>query len=126
MLEDELRGADGRPLRIGPRARGHRPNRRVILEELSMRTVLLTVIAAIALSLAPSPASAQAYVPGAAAAATRLGVDPQLIDDLVVANRILAHEGILDAYGHVSVRHPTRPNHYLIARSVAPEFVAAD
>jgi len=91
-----------------------------------MRNVLLTVIAAIALSLAPSPASAQTYVPGAAAAATRLGVDPQLIDDLVVANRILAHEGILDAYGHVSVRHPTRPNHYLIARSVAPEFVAAD
>jgi HCOMODA/2-hydroxy-3-carboxy-muconic semialdehyde decarboxylase len=34
-------------------------------------------------------------------------VDPGLIEDLVAANRILAEEGVLDAYGHVSIRHPS-------------------
>ena len=38
------------------------------------------------------------------------------IRDLVVANRILAHEGVVDAYGHVSVRHPTKPDRYLLSR----------
>ncbi len=32
-----------------------------------------------------------------------------LFDELALANRILAHEGVLDAFGHVSVRHPKRP-----------------
>ena len=43
--------------------------------------------------------------------------------DLVIANRILAHEDVVDAYGHVSVRHPEDPRRYLLARSVAPELV---
>jgi len=43
--------------------------------------------------------------------------------DLVIANRILAHEGIVDAYGHVSVRHPRDPKRYLLARSLSPEMV---
>src|SRR4051812_20719907 len=43
-----------------------------------------------------------------------------VIDDLVTANRILANEGILDGYGHVSVRNPANPNHYFLARAVAP------
>ena len=46
--------------------------------------------------------------------------------DLVIANRILAKEDVVDAYGHVSIRHPDNPNHFLIARSVAPELVTAD
>src|ERR1700736_6403352 len=46
-----------------------------------------------------------------------------LIRDLVVANRILAAENVVDAYGHVSVRHPTRPDRFLIASSLAPELV---
>ena len=37
-----------------------------------------------------------------------------LIDDLVTANHILASEGILDGYGHVSVRDPANPNHYFL------------
>ncbi len=49
--------------------------------------------------------------------------DPAVLRDLVAANRILAHEGVLDAFGHVSIRHPERPDHYLIARSLGPEFV---
>jgi ribulose-5-phosphate 4-epimerase/fuculose-1-phosphate aldolase len=43
-----------------------------------------------------------------------------LIQDLVIANRILAKEEVVDAYGHVSVRHPDNPSRFLIARSVAP------
>src|SRR5262249_27615261 len=46
-----------------------------------------------------------------------------LIRDLVVANRILAAENVVDAYGHVSVRHPTKPDRFLIASSLAPELV---
>jgi ribulose-5-phosphate 4-epimerase/fuculose-1-phosphate aldolase len=46
--------------------------------------------------------------------------------DLVIANRILATEEVVDAYGHVSIRHPDNPNHFLIARSLAPDLVAAD
>jgi HCOMODA/2-hydroxy-3-carboxy-muconic semialdehyde decarboxylase len=43
--------------------------------------------------------------------------------DLVIANRILAHENVVDAYGHVSVRHPRDPKRYLLARSLSPEMV---
>jgi HCOMODA/2-hydroxy-3-carboxy-muconic semialdehyde decarboxylase len=50
-------------------------------------------------------------------------VDPALIDDLVTANRLLAREQILDAFGHVSVRHPRGADRFLLARSLAPELV---
>ncbi|MFO1316567.1 MAG: class II aldolase/adducin family protein [Burkholderiales bacterium] len=46
-----------------------------------------------------------------------------LVDDLVAANRILAGLGVLDGFGHVSARHPDRPDRFLLARSVAPELV---
>jgi HCOMODA/2-hydroxy-3-carboxy-muconic semialdehyde decarboxylase len=46
-----------------------------------------------------------------------------VIDELCVANRILSHEGVLDAFGHVSVRHPTDPNRYLLARSRSPLLI---
>src|SRR5215831_17037719 len=49
-----------------------------------------------------------------------------LIDDLVVANRILYHQGVLDGFGHVSIRHPTTPGHFLMARAIAPGRVARD
>src|SRR5262249_24689506 len=48
-----------------------------------------------------------------------------LVGELVVANRILANEGVLDGYGHVSVRSPSNPNHYLLARSKAPALIEA-
>src|SRR6476619_3656008 len=48
-----------------------------------------------------------------------------VLDDLVAANRILAHEQILDAFGHVSIRHPRRPDRFFIARSLAPALVTA-
>src|SRR2546425_4348865 len=48
-----------------------------------------------------------------------------LIDELVVANHILANEGVLDGYGHVSVRNPVDHNRYLLARAGAPALVTA-
>ena len=50
--------------------------------------------------------------------------DPKLVTDLVAANRILAREGVLDGWGHVSVRHNLDPGRYLLSRSLAPEFVS--
>ena len=51
--------------------------------------------------------------------------DPALIEDLVAANRILYNEGVVDGFGHVSVRHDKRPEHFLLARSMAPGLVEA-
>jgi ribulose-5-phosphate 4-epimerase/fuculose-1-phosphate aldolase len=48
---------------------------------------------------------------------------PTLRADLVTANRILYDQGVVDGYGHVSVRHPTDPNHFLISRWLAPDMV---
>jgi HCOMODA/2-hydroxy-3-carboxy-muconic semialdehyde decarboxylase len=45
------------------------------------------------------------------------------VRDLVIANRILAHEAVVDAYGHVSVRHPHDPKRYLLSCSRSPELV---
>ena len=49
-------------------------------------------------------------------------LDDQLYD-LAVANRILAHEDVVDGYGHVSVRHPGRTDRFLISCSRSPELV---
>ena len=43
--------------------------------------------------------------------------------DLVITNRALARLGAVDAYGHVSMRHPTDPTKFLLSRSLSPEFV---
>ena len=52
--------------------------------------------------------------------------DPKLIEDLVVANRVLADQGVLDGFGHVSVRHDKDANRFLMSRSMAPALVKAD
>ena len=69
---------------------------------------LLGVLAAAAL---PLPAAA------AGPAATR--------DDIVLANHVLAHEGVVDGFGHVSARDPANPQRYWLARSMAPALVTA-
>ncbi|HEY1747281.1 MAG TPA: class II aldolase/adducin family protein [Xanthobacteraceae bacterium] len=46
-----------------------------------------------------------------------------LVEELAMANRILGHENVLDAFGHVSVRHPDDPSRYLLARSRSPLLV---
>ena len=50
-----------------------------------------------------------------------LSENPQTI--VALANRILAREGVLDAFGHISLRHPTKPERFFLARSLAPELV---
>jgi HCOMODA/2-hydroxy-3-carboxy-muconic semialdehyde decarboxylase len=47
----------------------------------------------------------------------------KLITELVIANRILAREDVVDAYGHVSVRHPDNPERFFLSHSLAPAFV---
>jgi len=49
-----------------------------------------------------------------------------LLRDLAAANRIVANEGILDAFGHISMRHPTNPKRYFLSCSRAPQLVQAD
>jgi HCOMODA/2-hydroxy-3-carboxy-muconic semialdehyde decarboxylase len=53
-------------------------------------------------------------------------MDKDLLDDLVAANRILAEHGVIDAYGHVSIRSPDDPGRFFIARAIAPETVQAE
>jgi HCOMODA/2-hydroxy-3-carboxy-muconic semialdehyde decarboxylase len=50
------------------------------------------------------------------------GLESQL-GDLVLANRILAREEVLDAFGHVSIRHPERPDRFFISRARGPALV---
>jgi HCOMODA/2-hydroxy-3-carboxy-muconic semialdehyde decarboxylase len=46
-----------------------------------------------------------------------------LIADLAAASRILAAQGVVDGFGHVSMRHPQAPDRYFMARSIAPALV---
>lgn len=78
------------------------------------RLVLAATITALVV-VTHAPATAQTAGP----------VDPALIEDLVAASRILADQGVLDAFGHVSVRHPANPNRYLMTRNLAPALVTA-
>ena len=61
----------------------------------------------------------------ASAAAQPPTADSALIGDLVAANRILYDQGVVDGFGHVSVRHDKNPEHFLLARSMAPGLVTA-
>lgn len=45
---------------------------------------------------------------------------------LATANHILAHEGVVDAFGHISARHPDRPDRYLLSCSRSPALVSAE
>ena len=49
--------------------------------------------------------------------------ETDLRHDVALANRILAREGVVDAYGHVSCRHPDRPERFLLSCSRSPELV---
>ena len=53
-------------------------------------------------------------------------VDRATREDLAAAARILAAEGVVDGFGHVSMRHPKHPERYLLSRSVAPASQVAD
>ena len=60
------------------------------------------------------------------APATGGPVAAALIADLAAASRILVAQGVVDAFGHVSMRHPQAPERYLMARALAPALVTPD
>jgi ribulose-5-phosphate 4-epimerase/fuculose-1-phosphate aldolase len=76
------------------------------------------IVAALAVACASQTAHAQPASGGS--------VDPGVIENLVAASHILADQGVVDAFGHVSVRHPANPNRYLMSRAIAPALVTAD
>jgi HCOMODA/2-hydroxy-3-carboxy-muconic semialdehyde decarboxylase len=50
----------------------------------------------------------------------------ELVDELIVANHILFHQKIVDAFGHISVRHDSEPGKYLMSRHLAPGLVTPE
>jgi len=70
-------------------------------------------------------AAAPRYTPAQPAAGDSLPPLPEL-RRLVAANRILAHEGVVDAFGHVSVRDPREPKRFVLSRSRSPALVELD
>lgn len=82
-------------------------------------TLIAAVVSVAGTALAQTPQP----VAGAPSAAAEQPPDPAVINDLVAAYRTLAGMNVLDAFGHVSVRDPRNPNHYLISRALAPESV---
>jgi len=62
----------------------------------------------------------------AARSRTKEATDQTQLDDLVVANRILSDQGVVDGFGHVSARHEADATRFLLARSMAPGLVTAD
>ena len=53
-------------------------------------------------------------------------VAPELLADLAAASRILAARGVVDGFGHVSMRHPGSPDRFLMSKSIAPALVVPD
>ena len=56
---------------------------------------------------------------------SKVSASKGLIDDVVAASRVLAQQGVLDAYGHVSARSDKRPDRFIMSRSRAPALVIA-
>ena len=90
------------------------------LRRWASRVTRLSVFVAVALLASRLDASAQTP------SNSLPGVDPALLEDIAVGSRVLADFGVLDGFGHVSARHPTNPNHFLMSRSLAPALVTAD
>ena len=90
----------------------------------------LAVLAAIVVFVAllhPATIAAQTKVsPEVAPSAQVVDTEEQRIQDLVIANHILADQGVLDGFGHVSVRSLKNPSHYYIARRQAPALVTRE
>ena len=49
-----------------------------------------------------------------------------VLEDLAAASRILVDQGVFDAAGHVSMRHPGHPERFLMSRALAPQMITAD
>src|ERR1700691_5588604 len=86
---------------------------------------VVTVRAPHILGMSSMPATTASRPSAPRRKASHYPLDRELVDDLVAANRSLARLGVLDAFGHISVRAPRDPHRYLISRSIAPESVSA-
>jgi HCOMODA/2-hydroxy-3-carboxy-muconic semialdehyde decarboxylase len=64
--------------------------------------------------------------PMSAAPALPPAASPALVAKLALANRILDDQGVVDGFGHVSVRHDASAAHFLLARNMAPGLVNAE
>ena len=73
--------------------------------------------------LAAAASAGAAWSQTAPPAASAGPVDPKLLEELVAGNRILADQGVVDGFGHVSARHDKQPDRFLLARSMAPGLV---
>ncbi len=62
---------------------------------------------------------------GGSSVGKNVGALDDVIEDLVAANRILASQGVVDGFGHVSARHPENPRHYLLSRARPPGCIEA-
>jgi HCOMODA/2-hydroxy-3-carboxy-muconic semialdehyde decarboxylase len=80
------------------------------------KRLTLLILSALSVGLLVQPVAAQTDA-GA--------VDTTLLDDPTAANRILYEQGVVDGFGHVSVRHPTDPTHFFMAHSMAPALVTS-
>ena len=88
------------------------------------RMFALAIVLVLAL-MALGTLAAQTRTKGTVAPAVALP-EKALVDDLVAANRVLAHEiHVLDAYGHISVRSAINPNRYYLSRAIAAGMVTA-
>lgn len=81
---------------------------------LPWRRFIGTALALAALALAPAQGARAQGAPDINA----------WIDDLVTANHILYHQGVLDGFGHVSIRDPRNPARFLMSRALAPGLVS--
>ncbi len=96
-----------------------RPRRTVRTVRIMMKMLLTVALTLAAFAMVPiKTANAEdAGIPG---------VDRAYLEEIAVGGRILAEFGVLDGFGHVSARHPSNPNRFLMSRSLAPALVTAD
>src|SRR5205823_2865153 len=79
------------------------------------RAIPLVLLAVSSVAFAQSPQTPQSAPSPEQARA-------KAVDDLVMANRILVDQGVLDGYGHVSIRVPGDAKHFLLTRPLSPEL----
>ncbi len=84
------------------------PGKRATQALSGLATAVLAILVGLAPATGQTPPASGGPVAGGA------------IEDLVAANRILADQGVLDGFGHVSIRHPGNPGRFLMSRSLAP------
>jgi HCOMODA/2-hydroxy-3-carboxy-muconic semialdehyde decarboxylase len=53
-------------------------------------------------------------------------VERAVLEEFAAASRILADQGVFDAAGHVTMRHPNHAERFLMSRSLAPALITAD